>query len=167
MIASTGKSCAKCGYTRTELDTGSDWQCPNCGVAYVKAAALAGQAVEPPTARPRVASASASPEMTFGSAITTCLQNFANFSGRAGRPEYWWFILFWFLLLVVGGIVNEFLGTLFFILLLLPNLAVSVRRLHDIGKSGWWLAISLIPVIGPLILLYWAIQPSDGFNEYG
>ena len=104
------------------------------------------------------------------------LQNYANFSGRARRAEYWWFTLVHFVvLLVVVGVlfvINDTLGGLAYILAglgtLLPSLAVLVRRLHDIGKSGWWYFIAFIPLVGPIILLVFACTDSSrGTNQYG
>lgn len=113
--------------------------------------------------------------MTFQQSVEKCFRNYATFSGRAARPEFWWFVLF----LVIGNIVlgmvdglifgdASVLGGLFGLATLLPALAVSVRRLHDIGKSGWWVLLHLIPLIGTLVLLYFYVQPGEtGGNEYG
>ena len=106
--------------------------------------------------------------MTFGESIKTCFTKYATVQGRASRPEYWWFFLFSVLLQMAGGIVSETLAGVLVVALLLPSVAVGARRLHDIGRSGWWLLIGLIPLIGALILLYWFCQPSaQGANEYG
>jgi uncharacterized membrane protein YhaH (DUF805 family) len=106
--------------------------------------------------------------MTFGESIKTCFTKYATVQGRASRPEYWWFFLFSVLLQMAGGIVSETLAGVLVVALLLPSVAVGARRLHDIGRSGWWLLIGLIPLIGALILLYWFCQPSSqGANEYG
>jgi len=94
------------------------------------------------------------------------LKNYADFQGKATRSEYWYFALFNLLALIVLaglGAVVHFLMFLYFIYaiaVLIPGLAVSVRRLHDIGKSGFWLFIGLVPIIGGLILLYFMVQPS-------
>jgi uncharacterized membrane protein YhaH (DUF805 family) len=100
-------------------------------------------------------------------AVLAALKGYVNFSGRATRSEYWWFYLFWIIAVGVTAFINENLAAIVILALLLPSLAVLIRRLHDIGKSGWWCLIGLIPVIGPLILLYWAVQPSAGDNDYG
>jgi len=105
--------------------------------------------------------------MTFQESVTTCLQKYAVFSGRATRSEYWWFILSVFLAAVIGIVIHEILYAIVVLGSLLPNWAASVRRLHDIGKSGWWILLSLIPIVG-LIVLYWLVQPSvPEANEYG
>lgn len=115
-------------------------------------------------------------QVSFKEAVVRALtQNYCNFIGRASRSEYWWFALFNFILaavisvvfysgdtarMVVTGIVN--------LVLLLPCLGLSVRRLHDIGKSGWWLFISLIPLVGAILLLVWFCKDSEPqANEYG
>jgi len=103
----------------------------------------------------------------FQAAIKTCLRKYADFSGRAARPEFWWFFLFQVLVMVVTGMVSEVLNGLAALALLLPGLAVGARRLHDIGKSAWFLLVGLIPFVGWLIMLYWFVQPSAATNEYG
>jgi len=105
--------------------------------------------------------------MDFQQAIKTCFQKYATFEGRAGRPEFWWFALFTFLASIAIGIISQTLQGLFSLAVLLPSLAVGARRLHDIGKSGWFLLLWLIPVIGWIILIYWACQPGGGNNQWG
>lgn len=108
------------------------------------------------------------------------LRQYATFKGRARRKEYWMFVLcyvaLYLALIVVDGLTGTFdMGTergllsgLFLVGTLLPSLAVAVRRLHDTDRSGWWLLISLIPLIGQIVLLYFLIQEGDeGGNEYG
>ena len=106
--------------------------------------------------------------MNFSQAITTCLGKYATFSGRASRSEFWWFELFQLLLLYPFGMFIDFLlGTseqglyvnFLSLGIALPAFAVSARRLHDIGKSGWWNWIVLTG-IGLLLLIYWWAQPS-------
>ena len=98
--------------------------------------------------------------MNFGQAISSCLFKYATFSGRASRSEFWWFALFQFLVSAAAGLVGETVNNLVLIGLLLPALAVGTRRLHDIGKSGWWQLI-MLTVIGLLVLIYWWVQPAD------
>jgi DNA-binding CsgD family transcriptional regulator len=92
--------------------------------------------------------------MSFLEAIRVCLTKYAEFNGRAGRAEFWWFMLF--VVLVAGALlyVSEALSSIFLIAVLLPLLAVGARRLRDIGKSGWWLLMWLVPV-GGLVALVW------------
>ena len=114
--------------------------------------------------------------MNFGQAVSSCFSNYVTFSGRASRSEYWYWCLF---LLVAGlstliadGLILEDMETqpinlIFTVATFLPGLAVSVRRLHDVNRSGWWLLIALtgIGVIFPL--LYWTVQPSiEEENKY-
>ncbi len=119
-------------------------------------------------------------------AVRTALSKYATFTGRASRPEFWWWVLAVFLILIVtqlidGAIIAPILGfsafqpeggqplsVLVSLGLILPNIAVGVRRLHDTGRSGWWILIGLIPVIGTLVLIYLYVQPSEeGANDYG
>ena len=106
--------------------------------------------------------------MTYLEAVKTCLKKYVDFTGRAGRPEFWWFFLFQVIVAVVIGFFHAGLQALASLLLLLPALAVGARRLHDIGKTGWLQLICLIPVLGWLLLLYWFVQPSGpGSNAWG
>ena len=106
--------------------------------------------------------------MTFVESIKSCLTQYATFTGRASRSEFWWFALFQLLVCAGGQIISQVLGGLLSLALLLPILAVTARRLHDIGKSGWLMLIGLIPLIGWLLLIYWYVQPSaEGANDYG
>jgi len=102
------------------------------------------------------------------------LKKYADFTGRARRTEFWMFYLFSFLVSLGLGIVEAIfggpgiLGGLYGLVVLLPSLAVSVRRLHDTGRSGWWLLIFLIPLIGVIVLLVFAVQEGQrGDNAYG
>jgi uncharacterized membrane protein YhaH (DUF805 family) len=102
------------------------------------------------------------------------LQKYAQFSGRARRAEYWYFVLFNIIIAFVLGFFSaliEFLGFvpfLYNLAVLIPGLAVFVRRLHDTGRSGWWFFIGLIPIIGTIVLLIFACEDSQpGANQYG
>ncbi|MBX3655621.1 MAG: DUF805 domain-containing protein [Ramlibacter sp.] len=99
--------------------------------------------------------------MNFGQSISTCLSKYAIFSGRASRPEYWWFFLFQVLVSVAAGMISDKLSGLVSLGLLLPSLAVGARRLHDIGRSGWW-QLLLLTGIGFFVLLYFWVQPPKG-----
>lgn len=106
--------------------------------------------------------------MNFVDAVKTCFTKYVGFDGRATRSEYWWWVLFMVLVSVALGLLNlGMIGNLFSLATLLPSIAVGARRLHDIGKSGWWQLIGLIPLIGWLVLIYWAVQPSEGDNAFG
>ena len=119
--------------------------------------------------------------MGFQDAVKKCLSNYANFEGRAPRSEYWWFTLFLFLGnfvfgfldgMIFGGMVQgqqiSILGALFSLAVFLPTLAVGARRLHDLDKSGWWLLLVLIPILGALVLLFFFVQKgTEGDNRFG
>lgn len=110
----------------------------------------------------------------FQDAVRTCFEKYVEFVGTAGRPEFWYFVLFVLLGNVALGIVDAilfgnggFLGALFGLATFVPSIAVGARRLHDIGKSGWWQLIALVPVVGFLVLLYFYVQPSGSPGQYG
>jgi len=104
--------------------------------------------------------------MTFGESIKTCFSGYVNFNGRASRSEFWWWVLFIFVANLVTGIISPMLSGLFALATLLPSLAVTARRLHDINRSGWWQLIGLIPLIGLLVMIYWCIQEPKEPNQY-
>jgi uncharacterized membrane protein YhaH (DUF805 family) len=102
------------------------------------------------------------------------LKKYAVFSGRARRMEYWMFHLFQVLIAGVLIAVETMLGggsllaSLYSLATLLPSIAVSVRRLHDTGRSGWWMLIGLVPVIGSIVLLVFMVLDSEPqANQYG
>ena len=102
------------------------------------------------------------------------LKKYAVFSGRASRKEFWMFYLFNIIFAIVAGILDYILGTrglfssLYNLAVFIPELAVTVRRLHDVGKSGWMLLILLIPIIGVIWLLVLLVTDSNpGENKYG
>ena len=102
------------------------------------------------------------------------LENYANFRGRAGRPEFWWFALASFVVEFVLGIlagVSRFFWVfyaLYALGVLIPSLAVGIRRLHDTSRSGWWILISLVPFVGTIILIvFLALPPTPNANQYG
>ncbi|EHR0248254.1 TPA: DUF805 domain-containing protein [Vibrio parahaemolyticus] len=101
------------------------------------------------------------------------LKKYAVFSGRARRKEYWMFFLFNLIFSFILGFVDGFLGTVFIgtiygLAVLIPGIAVTVRRLHDIGRTGWWVLIGLIPLIGLIVLIIFAATDgNEGINEYG
>lgn len=112
--------------------------------------------------------------MTFGTAISTCLRKYATFSGRATRPEFWWFVVFNAIVSTVGEVLDAALGLTWSahasvgvisvvcrLALLLPLLAVGARRLHDVGRSGWWLLLALVPCLGVIALVVMWAQPGD------
>jgi uncharacterized membrane protein YhaH (DUF805 family) len=90
-----------------------------------------------------------------------------DFKGRASRSEYWWFALFVVLVSFAAGLLGDAANALVALALFLPYLAVSARRLHDIGRSGWWQLVWYIPFIGWMVMIYWCVQDSEGPNAYG
>ena len=112
--------------------------------------------------------------MNFSTAISTCLSKYATFGGRATRSEFWWFYLFTVLLswgaTVVGAVLFDggaFLGNLISLIFLIPTFAVGSRRLHDIGRSGWW-QLLIFTIIGILLLIFWFASDSEkNANQFG
>jgi len=122
--------------------------------------------------------------MGFGQAVSTCFQKYVTFSGRARRSEYWWWWLFTVIVGTVAVIADNALGlhisttsgadkvgwvtavaTLF---LVLPTIAVTFRRLHDTGRSGWWWLLGLLCCVGELLVFIFCISDSAaGPNQYG
>jgi uncharacterized membrane protein YhaH (DUF805 family) len=115
--------------------------------------------------------------MSFGEAIASGFRNYVNFSGRVGLdPEFWYWFLFTVMVAIVAGILD---GSMFGddestpitlianLVLVIPSVAIGVRRLHDIDRSGWWYLI-VLTIIGVVLLIYWACQPgTPGPNRFG
>ena len=118
--------------------------------------------------------------MNFGQAISTCMGKYGTFSGRAVRSEYWWFYLFtvlmsWGATIVDGSMfslgnpLGNILAGMIPLVFLLPTFAAGSRRLHDIGKSGWWQLLWIIPIIGWILLIIWLATDTkpkgDKYNQ--
>lgn len=113
----------------------------------------------------------------FLQAVQTCLAKYADFSGRAARPEFWWFYLFGLIVMIaaiiIDWIISSVIGFSIFQLLvslalIAPQLAVGARRLHDTDRSGWMMLVGFIPILGLILLIYWFCQPgTQGQNRYG
>jgi len=108
------------------------------------------------------------------------LKKYAVFTGRAQRAEYWYFALFNLLIMIALTVVDSLLGTynpaaglglfsgIYALAVLLPGIGVAIRRLHDTSRTGWWVLLALIPVIGPIVLIIFFIMDSTpGENQYG
>lgn len=108
------------------------------------------------------------------------LKKYAVFNGRAQRKEYWYFVLFNIIISLVLGFIDNaigsssaepgtgLLGSLYMLAVLLPGIGVSIRRLHDTSRSGWWVLMALIPLIGIIVLIFFMVQDSrPGANQYG
>ena len=103
----------------------------------------------------------------------TVLKKYAVFSGRARRKEYWYFVLFNFIVALVLGVVDNVLGTggllgiVYMLGVFIPGLAVAIRRLHDTGRSGWWILIGFVPIIGVIVLIVFLVSGTEpGANQY-
>jgi uncharacterized membrane protein YhaH (DUF805 family) len=114
----------------------------------------------------------------FMECVKYCFNHYSRFRGRARRPEYWYFVLFNFLVGLALGFIDGMLfgfandvsifNSLYSLAILVPSIAVGARRLHDIGRSGWWQLLWFIPIIGWIIMIIWlASRGEDGANEYG
>ncbi len=103
----------------------------------------------------------------------TVLRKWNDFSGRSRRREFWMFALVNFVAMIVLQIIDSVIGTplfsgLYSLAVIIPGIAVGIRRLHDIGKSGWWMLVCLVPLVGIFVLLYFYILDSQpGSNQYG
>jgi uncharacterized membrane protein YhaH (DUF805 family) len=102
------------------------------------------------------------------------LERYAKFDGRAGRAEFWWFALANIIVYLIIGILMQISSAFLFVYLLyalamiVPSIAVAIRRLHDTGKSGWILLIGVIPLVGAILLIvFYATQGANGPNQYG
>ena len=116
--------------------------------------------------------------MDIQQSIKTCLKKFATFDGRASRSEYWWFQFFYILVVIVAVILDgvlvggnlETAGALEIVsqlILILPVLAVTARRLHDVDRSGWWMLVALT-IVGLIPLFIWWLAPgTNKKNKYG
>ena len=184
--------CMKCGV----LVGDGDKYCPTCGAEPDPKAVICvkcGCALKPFQTQPNN-KLNGKPLIlnnnvnTFKESIISCFNKYIDFSGRACRAEYWfWGCFLFFVFIAYWGLINIAIGNvisygynedalmsiniIYWICclgLLLPSLAVTVRRLHDIGKSGWWYFIGLIPLIGGIILLFWMCQDGEpSNNQYG
>ncbi|MEI8057582.1 MAG: DUF805 domain-containing protein [Actinomycetes bacterium] len=121
--------------------------------------------------------------MSFGQAVTTCLQKYVGFSGRARRSEYWYFVLFAIIVAIIAAVLDGvfnlrtvsaagqktgWISVIAGLALVLPSIAVTMRRLHDTGRSGWWWLVSALCGIGAIIVFFFCLGDSQsGDNAYG
>ena len=118
--------------------------------------------------------------VSFSEAISLGFKRYLYFNGRSSRAEVWWFVLFIWVATVILIIVDMLTGTynavaqrgllsgLFGLATLIPSIALGARRLHDINRTGWWLILNVVPFIGWIPLMVWAIFRGDeGPNQYG
>lgn len=113
---------------------------------------------------------------SFPQAVSNGFAQAFDFQSRAARSEYWFWVLFVVLVNLGASIVDAGLygsvdgpvTAVVVLALLVPGLAYAVRRFHDLGRSGWWVLLLLIPIIGPIVVLVWFLQPGDsGANDFG
>ena len=118
--------------------------------------------------------------MGFQEAVKSFFSRWSDFKTRSSRSEYWWSYLGIMLISLVVGFVIGLLGTvlgdtisgilmlIFYVIIIVPSIAIGVRRLHDHDKSGWWYLIALVPILGGLYLLYLFVTPgTPGANRFG
>lgn len=105
--------------------------------------------------------------MTFVESIRVCFEKYATFEGRASRSEFWWFVLFLVLVSIACSIVSDWISLAFSLATLVPAIAVTARRLHDVDKSGWMQLIGLIPIVGWILVIVWCAQVGKEPNRYG
>ncbi|KUF11330.1 hypothetical protein AVJ23_09490 [Pseudoponticoccus marisrubri] len=114
-------------------------------------------------------------DVGYGEAVQLFFSNYINFEGRSNRGEYWKAVLCLIGVSILLSLIDamlfsnmQLLSSLFSLATLVPGIAIGVRRLHDIGKSGWWYLLILVPVIGVIVLIVWfAKTPEPGPNQYG
>ncbi len=101
--------------------------------------------------------------------LDTIKNHYFDFEGRVGRRTFWMFFLVNVLISIILSFFNSYsLSYIYSLAILLPSLGIGARRLHDVGKSGWWQLISIIPLVGIIVLIvFWAQEGQPGANEYG
>ncbi len=126
--------------------------------------------------------------MNLMTAVKTCIGKYATFSGRAQRSEFWWFVLFaWLGTIILSMVDSTLFGTvvttsngfsastntpifsgIFSLAILIPSIAVGIRRMHDTDRSGWWMFIVLVPILGFILYIVWqASKGTHGQNRFG
>ena len=111
--------------------------------------------------------------MSFSEAVKSGFDHYTKFDGRAARPAFWWWFLFTILVAIGANIIDSIIGIpllsiVISIGLILPNISVAIRRLHDTDRSGWWILIGFVPLIGFIVLLIFYLEKSNpGDNKYG
>lgn len=100
--------------------------------------------------------------MDFITAVKTCFSKFLTLEGRARRSEYWWFSLACAIACIIPCV-----GWIFALVAIIPHISVAIRRLHDVGRSGAWLLLVIIPFGGFVLLYFYLLDSESGANEYG
>ena len=160
--------CRQCG---SNLQEGTTF-CPDCGAKQDVAAPNYQQYAQPQYQQPSYqqqvmnqANVPSNGSVSFGAAIKLYFTNYANFKGRATRSEFWWAYLFTFLATFVLAFIPV-IGWLAMLALIVPNLAIMVRRLHDTGKPWPYILLSLVPFAGGIIMIVFCCQDSVGDNQW-
>ena len=116
----------------------------------------------------------ANPQVGFIDAIKLAFKNYINFNGRSRRSELWWFFLFNIIIGIIISILAKlitpyliYLSYIYCLIAFLPGLGLGIRRLHDIGKSGWYILIGFIPLVGIILLYFYCLDSENQSNEYG
>ncbi len=105
--------------------------------------------------------------VSFIEATKLFFTRYADFKGRSRRSEYWWASLATFIVTsVLTAIIPSLVG-IWNLVILVPSIAICIRRMHDIGKSGWWILVNFIPVVGQILLIIWACKDSTEDNQWG
>ena len=171
-MSQVNRYCRQCGAAILRIDSHF---CPSCGAEITPPSSGAEQ----PPQLPSPTAASELPMVSFPQAVKLGFKNYFKFSGRSTRAEYWWWLLFTVLAGIVlfwlnvvdtltGTGIMGLVGFLFELATLVPSLALGARRLHDINRTGWWLLLWFVSVIGWIVLIVWAIKRGDeGLNKYG
>jgi uncharacterized membrane protein YhaH (DUF805 family) len=100
--------------------------------------------------------------MNFQDSVRICFSKYADFTGRASRPEYWWFFLFLIGVYIVAALIGDIAYWIVVIGTFLPSLAAAVRRMRDSGRNPWWVLIGLVPIVGGIVLIVLLAQESKG-----
>ena len=141
--------------------------CKNCGRQLPDGIAFCPQCGASQAKQGYVYSGEPKPSVSFFEAVKLYFVNYANFSGRSRRSEYWWASLG---IAILGAVITTVLADLSWIwtlVTLVPGISICVRRLHDIGKSGWWYLINLIPLVGQILMIIWFCKDSAPDNQWG
>lgn len=113
--------------------------------------------------------------MGFVDAVKSFFRRYVDFSGRSSRSEYWWaqlgLILIFIVLGLIGGLLGETVGSLVlgiaYLAIIIPVIAIGVRRLHDLDKSGWFYLLALVPLVSLILLVWFCMKGTDGPNRFG
>ena len=141
--------------------------CKNCGRQLPDGIAFCPQCGASQAKQGYVYSGEPKPSVSIVEATKLYFMNYVNFSGRSRRSEYWWATL---AIGLIGGIIGAALPDLagiWSLLTLIPGLSLCIRRLHDIGKSGWWYLFIFVPLVGQILLIIWFCKDSTEDNEWG